>query len=73
MQINDQGREFVNELSKELHKKTGTCHCMTSAYHHEANGLVDCQNQSIKHTLVKVLEDAAHEWPFIINGILFSI
>nr|XP_047143091.1 uncharacterized protein LOC124817279 [Hydra vulgaris] len=73
IQINDQGREFVNELSNELHRKTGTRQRMTSAYHPQANGLVERQNQSIKRTLVKVLEDAALEWPFIIDGVLFSM
>ncbi|XP_065658608.1 uncharacterized protein LOC136083127 [Hydra vulgaris] len=73
IQINDQGHEFVNELSNELHRKTGTHQRMTSAYHPQANGLVERQNQSIKRTLVKVLEDAAIEWPFIIDGVLFSM
>ncbi|XP_047127156.2 retrovirus-related Pol polyprotein from transposon 412 [Hydra vulgaris] len=31
IQINDQDREFVNELSNELHRKTGTRQRMTSA------------------------------------------
>lgn len=31
--ITDQGREFVNEVSKELYSVTNTEHRMTSAYH----------------------------------------
>lgn len=33
IQINDQGREFVNKVSKELHKLSGTKQRITSAYH----------------------------------------
>ena len=57
IQINDQGREFVNEMRKELHKLTGVEQRVTSAYHPQANGLVERQNRTIKHSLVKVLED----------------
>lgn len=33
IQINDQGREFVNSVSTELHAFTGTMQRITSAYH----------------------------------------
>ena len=33
IQINDQGREFVNSVSAELHALTGTTQRITSAYH----------------------------------------
>ncbi|XP_065681392.1 uncharacterized protein LOC136095095 [Hydra vulgaris] len=73
IQINDQGREFVNEISKELYSKTGTIQRITSAYHPQANGLVERQNQIIKLILVKVLDEAALEWPYIIDSVLFSL
>ena len=38
----------------------------------QANGLVEHQNQTIKNSLVKVLEDNPEMWPHIIEGILFS-
>ncbi|XP_047122523.1 uncharacterized protein LOC124806000 [Hydra vulgaris] len=72
IQINDQGREFVNEISKELYSKTGLIQRITSAYH-QANGLVERQNQTIKRILVKVLDEAALEWPYIIDSVLFSL
>ena len=46
---------------------------MTSAYHPLANCLVERQNQSIELIMVQVLENAAHEWSFIIDGVLFSM
>ena len=72
IQINDQGREFVNEVNSNLHRMTGTEQRMTSAYHPQANGLVERQNRSIKESLVKVLNEKPTEWPYIIDGILFA-
>lgn len=60
IQINDQGREFVNKVSEELHKLTGTEQRITSAYHPQANGLVERENQAIKKPFLKVLRE--REW-----------
>ena len=72
IQINDQGREFVNEISKALHKKTGTEQCITSAYHPQSNGLCERQNWNIKDSLVKVLDENPRDWPYMIEGVLFA-
>ena len=45
---------------------------MTSAYHPQANGLVQRHNRTIKNSLLKVLEDNHEMWPHIIEGILFA-
>ena len=37
VQINDQEKEFVNEVSKNLHEMTGTKQRITSAYHLQSN------------------------------------
>ena len=72
IQINDQGREFVNEVSKNLHQLTGTEQRVTSSYHPQSNGLCERQNRIIKESLVKVLEENPTKWPDVIDGILFS-
>ena len=72
IQINDQAHEFVNQVCDELHKLTGVKQRMTSVYHSQANGLVECQNRTIKYSLVKVLEGNHEMWPHIIEGILFA-
>ena len=41
IQINDQGREFLNAVSTKLHRLTGVHQRVTSAYHPQANGLVE--------------------------------
>ena len=72
IQINDQGREFVNQVSSTLHKMTGVEQRITSAYHPQSNGLCERQNRSIKDSLIKVLNEKAEEWPYVIDGILFA-
>ena len=72
IQINDQVREFVNEICNHLHRMTGTKQRVISAYHPQANGLCERQNRSIKEALVKVLDENAEDWPNVIDGILFA-
>ena len=68
----NQGREFVNEISAEIHTKTGVKQRITSAYHPQSNGLVERQNITIKNCLVKVCNENPATWPGIIDGILFA-
>ena len=70
--INDQGKEFVNEVPENLHEMTCTEQRITSAYHPQSSGLCERQNRTIKDSLVKVLEEKPKEWPNIIDGILFA-
>ena len=72
IQINDQGKEFVNAVSKNLHEMTGTEQRITSSYHPQSNGLCERQICIIKDSLVKVLEEKPKEWPNIIDGIHFA-
>ena len=44
IQINDQSREFVNEVCKQLHELMGAEQRDMSAYHPQVNGLVERQN-----------------------------
>ena len=46
IQINDQWREFVNEVSKVLHNIIGTEQRITSAHHPQSNGLCERQNRT---------------------------
>ena len=67
IQINE-GREFVNELSENLLEMTGNRQQVTS----QSNGLLECQNQTIKNALVNVLDKTPDEWPYISEVILFA-
>jgi len=72
VQINDQGREFCNEVSANLHQLTGTKQRITSAYHPQANGLVERQNRTIQGSLLKVLGSNQDRWPDALQGVLFA-
>ena len=73
IQINDQGREFVNSVSIALHDMTGVQQRVTSAYHPQANGLVERQNQTIKKAIIKVLNENVLGWVSVLDGILFAL
>ena len=66
-QINDQGREFVNEVNAKLHEMIGVEQKVTSAYHPQANGLCERQNRTIKDALVKILDGQSAEWPYRVS------
>lgn len=72
IQINDQGREFVNKVSDELHGLTGVKQRITSAYHPQSNGLTERNNRSIQCSLLKVLQEHQLEWPKALPGVLFA-
>lgn len=54
--ISDQGREFVNAVSKLLFSMTKTEHRISSAYHPQTNGLVERFNQTLQRSLVKFVD-----------------
>ncbi|XP_029638023.1 uncharacterized protein LOC115213228 [Octopus sinensis] len=69
--INDQGREFVNRVSAELHKLTATQQHITSAYHLQASGLVERQNRTIKYAFINSFEDRGN-WVECLPAVLFA-
>ena len=64
IEINNQGREFVNKVSDNLNEMTGTREQITWAYHPQSNDLIESQNRAIKN----VLEKALDEKKTLING-----
>uniref|UniRef100_A0A3P9MKH4 Gypsy retrotransposon integrase-like protein 1 n=1 Tax=Oryzias latipes TaxID=8090 RepID=A0A3P9MKH4_ORYLA len=60
--ITDQGREFVNEA-------LGVKHCITSAYHPQANGQDERTNPNIKTGLSKYCGVDKNDWDIHLRGI----
>ena len=54
--INDQGREFVNNVSAQLFERCGTEQRISSAYHPQTNGLTERYNLSLVDMLRKLAE-----------------
>lgn len=66
-------REFVNNFNCELFRLTGTEQRVTSAYHPQANGLVERRNRTIKKNChLKALQNNVLQWPYILQGVLFA-
>ncbi len=70
--ISDQGREFVNRVNEYLFSITKTEHRITSAYHPQANGMVERFNQTLQRSLVKVVNSNQSNWDEKLDGILFA-
>ena len=70
--ISDQGREFVNKVSKYLNSITKTEHRITSAYHPQTNGIVERFNQTLQRSLVKFINKNQTDWDEKLDGILFA-
>ena len=71
VQIN-QGKDFVNHVSAELHRLTGIEQQVTSAYPSQVNGFVERQNRTIKNSLIKLLDSSSTQWPYRVEGVLFA-
>ena len=73
VQINDQGRQFVNEVNFHLQRLTGIHQRVTSAYHPQANGLVERGNRTVQQVLLRALGEHHNQWHRALNGVLFSM
>ena len=63
IQINHQGKEFVNEVPENFHEMTRSKQRITSPYHPQSYGLCERQNRIIKDSLAKVLEEKQKNGP----------
>ena len=52
----DKGTYFVNEVIQELTDKFQIWHSLSSPYHPQSNGLVECFNRTLYKGLIKVAE-----------------
>ena len=69
--ITDQGREFCNCINDELMECTHCKHRITSSYHPQSNGLVECQNRMMTQFLLKNM-DCQDDWVKMIPTMMAS-
>jgi hypothetical protein len=55
IQINDQGREFENEVMESVRKLLDIKRCRTSAYRPQANGVVERVHSAINGMFAKII------------------
>ena len=58
----DRGSQFSSTLFTQLMKTWGTKHIMTTAYHPEANGMVERLHRRLKESLIALGEGDRHGW-----------
>ena len=67
----DQGTHFVNNLIKRLTQKFDMKHYKITAYHSQANGLVERFNGTLKQTLAKI-SAGVEDWDDFLAPALFA-
>src|SRR5262245_27816735 len=67
----DQGTHFKNELIKGLVEKFKIKHHFITAYHPQANGLIERFNGTLKQTLAKISEET-YDWDNYVAQALFA-
>ncbi|GFN90767.1 ulp1 protease family, c-terminal catalytic domain [Plakobranchus ocellatus] len=73
--INYKGREFVNNISAEVHRLPAVKQKVTIPYHTRTNGLVERSNRTIQDLVMELFSDASlvDDWPKAFPGILFAL
>nr|XP_033806336.1 uncharacterized protein LOC117363128 [Geotrypetes seraphini] len=70
--LTDQGSNFLSREMEKFWQGFGIRHLKTSAYHPQANGLVERFNQTLKQMLKKVGSQEKKEWDLYIPLVLFA-
>ena len=73
--ISDRGKEFCNEVLKELYKKCGVRHHITTPYHLQANGMIEHCNRTTSEMILKMIssENKQRDWVNYLPTVAFTI
>jgi predicted aspartyl protease len=70
--ITDQGVHFANEVMKKVTDILGTNHIQTSAYHPQANGLVERFNGTFHPQLGKLYNAELNNWDDYLPAVIYA-
>lgn len=71
--ITDRGKEFVNEVNKELFSLLNIRHAVTSAYHPQSNGQDERTNQNVKSALRRYVNQHQNDWDQHLQAVIYGI
>jgi len=70
--LSDQGKEFDNELFKQLSQLAGVKQLHTTPYHPQCNGQTERMNATIISMLQRLPEQQKSKWKNYVNKVLFA-
>ena len=72
MVISDQGREFVNQVGKDLFSITLILNTEHRQPTPQTNGLTERFNQTLQRALIRLDNNSQNNWDEKLDGILFA-
>jgi hypothetical protein len=70
--VSDGGKEFVNQVSKELYKLLDIKHSKTTSYHPACNAQVERFNQTVAKYLASFTDSNTLDWEYYLPPLAFS-
>ncbi|XP_051975103.1 arp2/3 complex-activating protein rickA-like [Xyrauchen texanus] len=71
--LTDQGREFVNQINKNVSRILGIKRSLCSPYHPQTNGLVERMNGTIQRALCKLVSKKPKQWDKHLDAVMFGL
>lgn len=71
--VTDQGRNFLSSLFKEVANILGIELRNTTAYHPQANGLIERQHRTLKASLMCKIDDSSTSWSLELPAVLLGL
>ncbi len=69
----DQGTNFLSKLYKQVLDSLEISHRISSAYHPQSQGALECFHQTLKSMLKKYCQDTAKDWDEGVPLVLFAV
>ncbi|XP_051540008.1 uncharacterized protein LOC127432698 [Myxocyprinus asiaticus] len=71
--LTDQGRDFINELNKEVCKILGIERSLCAPYHPQTNELLEKLNGTIQRAQCKLVNQHPESWDMYLDAMMFGL